>query len=784
MKRLNFFLWGLALFAGLSFTACSSSSDDDNGGGGMSGGNDGPAPTEFTYAALTGIVENYGTPIQGVSVLSGDQVLATTDANGVFTLDKVPAGDRTILKFKKAGYTDIVRAMPKVENGMWRVEMIPDGNTRSTSFTASQGGSVTITRSVWVDNQSKQLEMKVDLPKAYKDAKGNTYTGQVNAKMAYISPDDTNFSEVMPGGDLAAIRTDGSDAQLISYGMTGVELTDANGNEVKIAEGSEATVTFPIPTSMAASAATLDEIPLWSFDEEKGIWVEEGVAKKQGDAYVGKVKHFSWWNLDYPESRATLKVIAEDTSGKKLQNVKINVDGQRTWYTGSDGLAEGFIPSGTKIYVEATTEYGYRDEKKVGPVTAGSTETVNFTLQKVVVISGSVSVASGSKTCVVNFSCASGNMEVVTDMLGRYKFYVPLTYKGLATISAKNGKGQTVFKDVVLDETDKVVNLSFKAETVENSPGKLVLTPEDGKGSVTYTFPPAAEGNSASVSIVDSMLSVSYSASTREEEHSISFSISNYDPNKSTYDAPVFYFRETTYDAESGIYSRTSINCYIKANSWSMASEGTLTITKSGDNMTFKLDGIKVVYETADDKYGEWFKDSQRGDGKVSVELTAPIRFKAKGYYNETDISVVKSQLPSFMPTLSGKKFHAMIVEKSENFGKGAVVCYIDSTITDSEYQGLLSQAQSAFGEPVKIAGMEKYEMDEGQSEHQEMFGKTYYKDGKVMNVARNLWYQPENERNSFQFDEGYVWGESWNSLVTVRAFESVSVPVSSLLRY
>jgi hypothetical protein len=64
------------------------------------------------------------------------------------------------------------------------------------------------------------------------------------------------------------------------------------------------------------------------------------------------------------------------------------------------------------------------------------------------------------------------------------------------------------------------------------------------------------------------------------------------------------------------------------------------------------------------------------------------------------------------------------------------------------------------------------------------MFGKTYYKDGKVMNVARNLWYQPENERNSFQFDEGYVWGESWNSLVTVRAFESVNVPVSSLLRY
>jgi len=787
MKKISLFMWGMAMMAALTFTACSSSSDDDNGGGGgISGGNDGPAPTEFSYAPLTGIVENYGMPIKGVSVLSGDQVLATTDANGVFTLNQVPNKDgRTVLKFKKAGYTDIVRAMPKVDNDVWHVQMIADGNTRNTSFNASQGGDVKITRTVWVGGESKEMEMKVELPKAYKDAKGNAYTGEVNAKMAYISPDDTNFSDAMPGGDLAAVRTDGSNAQLVSYGMTGVELTDANGNALNLADGQEATVSFPIPKSMETSAATLDEIPLWSFDEEKGIWVEEGVAKKQGDVYVGKVKHFSWWNLDYPESRATLKVIAEDTSGKKLQNVKINVDGQRTWWTGSDGLAEGYIPSNTKIFVEATTEYGYRDEKKVGPATAGSTETVNFVLQKVSVISGSVSVASGSKTCVVSLSCASGEIEVVSDMLGRYKLYVPVTYKGLATISARNGKGETVVKDVMLDESDKVVNLSFKTETPESSPGKLILTPEDGQGSVTYTFTPATTGKSVSVSVCDSILSVYYNANTSDDDHSFSFSISNYDPKKTTYEAPVFHFRETIYDKETGIYARTNVNCYIKNNSWDMASEGTLTITRSGDNMTFKFNGVKVYYETADDKAGEYFKNSQRGEAKASVELTAPITFLAKAYYNETDISVVKSQLPSFMPVLNGKKYHAMIVEKSEDFGKGAVICYVDSNISDGEYQGLLSSAQSQFGDPVKLAGMEEYEEDEGMKEHQDMFGKTYYKDGKIMNIARSQWYQPqEGQNNRFQFDESYVWGESWNSAVTVRAFESVNVPITSLIRY
>ena len=788
MKKISLFMWGMAMMAALTFTACSSSSDDDNGGGGgTSGGNDGPAPTEFSYAPLTGVVENYGNPINGVSVMSGNQVLATTDANGVFTLDKVPTNNnRTILKFKKPGYVDIVRSFEKKDNAIWHVQMIQDGNTRSTSFNAANGGDVKITRTIWVDNQSKEIEMKVELPKAYKDAKGNAYTGEVNAKLAYISPDDNNFSDVMPGGDLAAERTDGSDAQLISYGMTGVELTDANGNALNLADGQEATVSFPIPASMQASAATLDEIPLWSFDEEKGVWVEEGIAKKQGDAYVGKVKHFSWWNLDYPESRATLKVTAVDTSGKKLENVKLNVDGQRTWWTGSDGVAQGYIPSNTRISVIATTEYGFRGEKTVEPTPAGTTVTLPFELQKVSVISGTVTVASGSKTCKVSLSCASGEIEVISDMLGRYRLYVPSTYKGLATITASNSKGETTSKDVVLDENDKVVNLSFQTESAaEKSPGKLVLTPDDGQGSVTYTFPPATSGRSASVSLVDASLRVNYSVNDGDNEHSLSFSISNYDPSVSTYDAPVFYFRETNYDAQTGIYARTQVNCYIKNNSWYDASEGTLTITRSGDNMTFKFDGVKVYYQTANDKFGEWYKDSQRGDAKASIEITAPIVFEAKGYYNQTDISALKSQLPSFMPVLSGKKFNAMIVEKSEEFGKGAVVCYLDADISDSEYQGLHSSAQSQFGDPVKLAGMEEMEMDEGMKEHQDMWGKTYYKDGKIMNISRSMHYQPqEGQRNEFQFDESYVWGESWNSAVTVRAFESVNVPITSLIRY
>lgn len=788
MKKLNLLFWGLALFTALSFTACSSSDDDNTfkGGGNNPGGNSGPAPTAFTYAPLTGVVKSSGNPLEGVSVMSGAQELAKTDANGVFTLDKVPsANGRTVLKFRKAGYVDITRAFQKVDNDLWQVNMLHESQTNSsqtTTFNASVGGEVKVTKWVYDNSGSHQVDMKVALPKSFTDASGKAYTGDVKASLTYVSPDDNNFSETMPGGDLAAVRSDGSDAQLVSYGMAGVQLTDAKGNELKLTSGQEATVTFPVPVSMADKLH--ESIPLWSFDETTGLWKEEGEAKLNSErtAYIGKVKHFSWWNLDYPESRATLKVDVADTGGKKLKNVRINVDGQVTWWTGEDGHAEGYVPANTNFFVEASTDYGFRDHKDVNGLAPGTTETVTFQLQKVTEISGTVTVASGSKVCVVTLSCASGQIEVVTDLLGRYKMFVPSTYSGVATIMAKNGKGEESVQDLVLDEKDKVVNFTFKAApSTQPSLGKLVLTTED-KTTLTYDFSAAATGLTATVHVVDSLLSLNYRVNMNGVERSFSFSLDNYDPNVSTYEAPMIIFQETIYDAAKAVYARTYLSGYYKNGNWTLASEGTLSITQSGDNMKFVISGVKMRYQIAEDKSGEYYKNPTTGDGYVSVELTAPVTMKASCYYNLTDVSKVKSKLPAFMPTLTGKKFHAMIIEKSEDMGKGAVICYVDTTITQADYDGLIAKAKASLGDEVRVAGMEETD----DSQHHDHFGKTFYKDGKIMNISQNQWYQPQREGqdNSFRFDESYLWGESWQAKLSIRAYEGITVPVSSLLRY
>jgi hypothetical protein len=77
--------------------------------------------------------------------------------------------------------------------------------------------------------------------------------------------------------------------------MVAVEL-ESGGNTVQIAAGKEVELTMPILGTQAAQAPA--EIALWHYDTDKARWIEEGSAQKTGNQYVGKVKHFSFWNCD------------------------------------------------------------------------------------------------------------------------------------------------------------------------------------------------------------------------------------------------------------------------------------------------------------------------------------------------------------------------------------------------------------------------------------------------------------------------------------------------------
>lgn len=77
----------------------------------------------------------------------------------------------------------------------------------------------------------------------------------------------------MPGS-LRGTRTDSPEVVLQSFGMVAVEITGANGEALQLANGKTASISFSIAPSLLSFAPA--RIPLWYFDENTGLWKEEG----------------------------------------------------------------------------------------------------------------------------------------------------------------------------------------------------------------------------------------------------------------------------------------------------------------------------------------------------------------------------------------------------------------------------------------------------------------------------------------------------------------------------
>jgi hypothetical protein len=134
---------------------------------------------------------------------------------------------------------------------------------------------------------------------------------EIKGNITYIDP-TTEDIDAFPGGDFLAVRAgDPDDFDILeSLGLMDFDLVDENGTPVGEL-GGEATVCMKIPGTLNVSDG--EEIPLWWYDPDAGLWREEGrgtVEERADGAFwvCGAVSHFTWWNYDRPiETHACFK---------------------------------------------------------------------------------------------------------------------------------------------------------------------------------------------------------------------------------------------------------------------------------------------------------------------------------------------------------------------------------------------------------------------------------------------------------------------------------------------
>lgn len=642
--------------------------DDDDSGGGN--------PPELVEGrmediALSGIVRDAsGTPIEGVSIVSGSSA-ATTNTDGFFEFDQIQVVsvlNRSVVKFSKAGYFDVVRSMDAADGASWEVVMCKKENNDFTSIKTYSSSS---------DQTLQAGEMKIDMPQdGYKvDGTGVGYTGKVKSEMVYLDPNNERFSEMMPGGDLAAVRSDNSSAQLVSYGMTDLNMYAENGDKLQLKDGSKAKLTFPIPAGMGENPPA--SIPLWSFNEKTGLWEEEGSAALQGYVYVGEVAHFSWVNLDYPEKQGTVYGYVKDDTGKALPGVRLSI-GQllASTVTKSDGYYSHEVPANTDFSITVKDlYYGGIDQKvsvKVPALSPGERRKVDITLPHLVRVYGKVmnERGDGIRSSVWVQTDKAKTEVLQTDKEGNFNVYVPKDMKGKATVHARTYRGDEVSRDITIEDKDVYVELTVGGSGGVNT--NMIHIFSDVLGNEAWPIPTYTSPISGVLLLDDNLKLIP------EERANILMSIQvvQYDKEKTTYtDGVTAYVANQAEKRQFQTMQGKEMKC---------------TVQRNGNDFVFSLEGNGVFFQEASDNDADEEETEEKYDENAKLEgkmMSYPLLATAKTLRN---VKPVDAGFPSFTPQLEAKAPLALLITESLNLGKGGIIYYNGGS---SDYQKLKNAA-------------------------------------------------------------------------------------------
>lgn len=666
----------------MTFASCSKLQDLLNEGDDDGDDDGGINPPELVEGrmediALSGIVRDAsGTPIEGVSIVSGSSV-ATTNTDGFFEFDQIQVvsvqNDRSVVRFSKAGYFDVVRSMDADDDAddgaSWEVVMCKKENNDFTSIKTYSSSS---------DQTLQAGEMKIDMPQdGYKvDGTGAGYTGKVKSEMVYLDPNNERFAEMMPGGDLAAVRSDNSSAQLVSYGMTDLNMYAENGYKLQLKDGCKAKLTFPIPAGMDKNPPA--SIPLWSFNEKTGLWEEEGSAQLQGNVYVGEVAHFSWVNLDDPEQLATVCGYVKDDTGKPLPGVRLNIGQlQSPTLIGSDGYYEQKVPANTKFNIIVKSHYygssGQNSTAKVSAISPGVKHQVDIILPHMVRVYGQVTDEQGTgiRASVWVKTDKYKSQVCQTDKDGNFYIYIPKDVRGNATAYARNYKGEEVAKDIIITDDDICVYHQIKGSG--SAGDNMIHIYSDVMGDAEWSVPTYTSLLSG-VIVVDDTLTL---MSDETAAVNLNITVPHYDKEKTTY----------TDGVTANVANRTEKRLFRTMPGKEMK----CTVQRNGNDFVFSLEGngafgkVSFDEDDADDlDSDEKYDENAKLVGKM---MSYPLLATAKTLRN---VKPVDAGFPSFTPQLETKAPLALLITESLNLGKGGIVYYNGGS---SDYQKLKNAA-------------------------------------------------------------------------------------------
>ena len=256
-------------------------------------------PDNLQFATLKTVArDSEDDPIEGVTVaLKNGDSSSETDASGTAFLEDVPLGLDITLEFIKDGFASHVKKinLPKDIDFSFVETVLVQRKSTVPISDIEQGGEASGTDGVRVELPENSLVTQ----------DGTPVTGDVEVSLTPLNTNNDEL-EIFPGA-FEGREQNGTQGMIASLGVSEYVLSQ-NGDELQIADGKSAFIEIPLYASEHPDGNPIvigDDFPLWSLNEESGIWVHEStgtvVASTEsptGFSVRGEVTHFSWWNCD------------------------------------------------------------------------------------------------------------------------------------------------------------------------------------------------------------------------------------------------------------------------------------------------------------------------------------------------------------------------------------------------------------------------------------------------------------------------------------------------------
>ncbi|MDP3462239.1 MAG: hypothetical protein Q8S18_05550 [Bacteroidales bacterium] len=187
----------------------------------------------------------------------------------------------------------------------------PDGVTVLNESGLGNVFNGQLEESVVVTTPGNMAELTIPAGITMKDADGIALSGPLDILLVHFDNTVDEAMSAFPGGLMTNVNLmDGStaDGMFFSAGFVAIEIRDGSGRQAKTFENGTLGLISVVGDNTfnpeaQRNVAAGDVIPLWSYDEETGMWTEEDeliIESNEGSFQISaQLSHLSYFNFDW-----------------------------------------------------------------------------------------------------------------------------------------------------------------------------------------------------------------------------------------------------------------------------------------------------------------------------------------------------------------------------------------------------------------------------------------------------------------------------------------------------